>query len=244
MPRNTDIDLKVINVNRKKVGEVKVYKPNFRKMILIGSAAVLFTTGFAAGRVTKPTYERVISRNVELNMEEEQRFNGIPYEVKSGDTLLGIIYEYETDVDKVYKYKDDIMYFNEISSYLDKGDVINLVGVPASKLENYGFTANYNYFEPNIEVEDRLEFFANLVESNTLDEVYVDQINRLAHNYRDFKYNSLNDVESERVLDFILEELRSLDEKLHETYGYTFEKNKIARPLSLATRNVEMKMSY
>ena len=38
------------------------------------------------------------------------------------------------------------------------GSRIYLVGVPASKLEDFGYTDNYNYFEPSVEVDLRLEF--------------------------------------------------------------------------------------
>ena len=238
--RETSEDIRRIKVkkNGRKVGNAKVYRKNMKKVILIGTTCLLFSTGFAAGRISKDTIQRNITFDVDYGMDFEARYDGIPYVVRGGDTLLGIVYSYESDRNRVYQYKSDIEYVNKLyNQTLVPGDVIYLCGVPSSKLDLFGFTDNYNFFEPTYEVEDRLAFLRKVLEHENFDSELDAKIDQLESQYKDYQYSYVPGDEDR--LDMLLEDLRDLCEDVEHQYGYSFYNNREARPLDSATRNLD-----
>lgn len=239
--RNEDVKEYRVRKNGKKSGKITAYKRNVARLILIGGSVVIFSTGFAAGRVSKKTIERSISYDIDNMIDYEPRYDGIPYYVRGGDTLLGIIYSYETDSNKAYQLKDDIMYVNHMKyASLQYGETITLCGIPESKLEDFGYTVNYNFFEPTFEVEDRLLFLDKVEGHLKLDDELKLEISQLHDRYRLYQYNYVPyDEQSEKDLNDLVQEIRDVCEDVEKNYGYSFDNNKVARPLSEATRHLE-----
>lgn len=238
----------------RKVGKTKSYKKNLKRMLLVGMSYVVFTTtGFVIGRVTSKDTEpeNNYSFNVvsEDSFDVEPTYNGIEYTVKLGENLTGIIASYETDADKMYRYLDRIVDLSGLdnASTLRDGTVIRLVGVPESKLELFGYSADYNLFDPNIELDDRVDFLketsSDVVltdENETQVGIYMYRLTDLQSAYKDYSYNK-NDED----LDELLNEARELCYELKEIMGFDFEFNKTAYPLSRAINySNEESMSY
>lgn len=228
---------KTVRNNGKRIGSMNIYNKNMKKIMIFGSYIILSLGAFALGRASKDRPVNVISHNtLTENYFEEPTYTGIPYVVKSGDTLSEIVYSYESDTNKVMSNIKLIEEYNGINrNSLHPGDVIYLVGVPASKLEDYGYTDNYNYFEPTVEVDLRLSFLNKVSEyvltTPDYDENFVASIKEVADEYND--YNAEYIEGDEYKLDYIINTLRDLciDAK---DYGYSFESNLKALPLSEA----------
>ena len=224
------------------IGNVTISLKNFRRLILIGESVILFTTGFAAGRVTsnKQNVEAPYI-NVQMNSSFVPTYDGIPYYVGSyGSTLDGIIYGYVEDANEMYKAKKEIMRLNGMrNEYLQYGETILLCNVPEDKLEDYGYSVNYNFFDASYEFEDRLAFLDKISESITTDPDLLNEIDALHNMYRQYGYNMIDSEESSEALDILLNEIRDVCEDVEQDYGYSFDNNKVARPLNEATRNLE-----
>lgn len=240
MERN-QTNYKVRN-NGKNVGVAYPYKKNLKRLLLVGMSYVVFTTtGFAIGRATAKDEEKVsYSFNVvsEDSYDIEPRYNGIEYRVELGQTLTGIITKYETDPNKVYDYLDRIVDLSDIdnASSLRDGTVIRLVGVPESKLEEFGYSADYNLFPPNIELDDRMEFLketSSSIVSNEYNDtevaIYMYRLTQLQDAYKEYSFDK-----DEETLDELLNEARDLCYTLNEMFRFDFEFNKTAYPLSRA----------
>lgn len=126
--------------------------------------------------------------------------------------------------------------YNDIDrNDLHPGDTIYLVGVPASKLEDFGYTDNYNYFEPSVEVELRLSFLNKVVDHVLAipdhDDEFISAVRKVENDYNDYKDEYVDG--DEYKLDYIINVLRDLSIDAKD-FGFSFDNNLKALPLSEA----------
>lgn len=237
VPEKADYQEKVLRNKGKKVGKIRVYNKGIKRTLLAVSFVVVGVSAFIAGRNTnkKPVYQ-VSYNTLSEAYFDEPTYNGILYTVKSGDNLSTIIARYESDPNKQANLLDQIMRYNNLkNSNIIIGDEIYLFGVPSSMLEEYGYSDNFNYFDPMVEISVRFDFLDKVKESlSGIEDAkgYLESINNLRELYDQFKYRYIPGEDDE--LNEILNELRELSEFASE-YGYDFEYNKKAMPLSQAT---------
>lgn len=232
-----DISLKTLRNNGKEVGKIRVYNKGLKRTLLAASFIVVGISAFIAGYSSKkkPVYQ-VNYNTLSTSYFDEPTYNGILYTVKSGDNLSTIIARYESDPNKQADLLRQIMSYNGLkTSNIVNGDEIYLFGVPSSKLEEYGYSDNFNYFEPMVEINVRFEFLDKVAED--ISEIpdasgYIQSISDLKEWYQQFKYRYVPGEDDE--LNEILNEIRELSEDA-TLYGYDFEFNKKAMPLSQAT---------
>lgn len=228
---------KVVRNNGENIGNSKVYSKNLKRTLLFASYVLVGTLCYLGGVSHKDSKSSTINFSVNTLDEsyfDEPTYNGILYEVKMGDTLTEIVYGYQSDANKVEQIISEIERVNKIqASRLRDGQVIYLCGVPSSKLEEFGYSDNYNYFDPSVEIDMRFSFL-EMVLTNIDVEVgeelrtgYDDVVDR----YRRYKYTYLPGDDS--ALDEIIEDLRYLSDSARQ-YGFDFENNKKAVPLSEA----------
>lgn len=232
-----DISEKTVRNKGKDVGKVRVYNKGLRRTLLAASFIVVGISAYIAGYNTKKTPVYQISYNtLSTNYFNEPTYNGILYTVKSGDSLSSIIARYESDPNKQASLLRQIMSYNNLkNSNIINGDEIYLFGVPASMLEEYGYTDNFNYFEPMVEINVRFEFLDKVAESiSSIEDAqgYIQSIGDLKEWYQQFKYRYVPGEDDE--LNEILNEIRELCEDA-KLYGFDFDFNKKAMPLSQAT---------
>lgn len=244
---NTDIkeikNLKIVDISEKtlrnkgkEVGKVRIYNKGLKRTLLAASFIVIGISAFIAGRNTnkKPIYQ-VSYNTLSTNYFDEPTYNGILYRVKSGDTLSTIIARYESDPNKQASLLNQIMNYNHLkTSNIINGDEIYLFGVPSSMLEEYGYSDNFNYFDPMVEINVRFDFLDKVAgEISGIEDAkgYVQSINDLKEWYQQFTYRYIPGEDDE--LNEILNEIRELSEYAKD-YGFDFDFNKKAMPLSEA----------
>lgn len=228
---------KKVRNNGVEIGSITIYPKQIKRILIFGASIFMSVTAFFIGRATKdrPIY-RVVPNTLTESYFEEPTYSGIPYVVSYGDTLSRIVYSYEDDTNKAMEDIRLIEEYNGIKrNEIYSGQTILLVGVPADKLEEFGYTDNYNYFEPSVEVDLRLDFLKKVVERISSDtehdkrfDMAVEQAER---EYIEYKNEYLPG--DEYKLDFIINILRDLSEEARG-YGYSFENNLKALPLSEA----------
>lgn len=228
---------KTVRNNGNKIGEIVCYNKNLRKILIIGSYVVISASAYLLGRASKdkPVYP-VIPNTLTDAYFDEPTYSGIPYVVSFGDTLLDIVYSYEGDTNKVQTNIRLIEEYNGIDANgIYPGQTIYLVGVPASKLEEFGYTDNYNYFDPEVEVDLRIDFLNKVIDSiDTTDEnnqSFLASVEEAKNDYADYKADYLPG--DDYKLDYIIDDLRDISDSAKD-YGFTFENNLSALPLSEA----------
>lgn len=251
---------RTVRNNGRKIGRTRSYENNIRKLknyrvkrVIATAAIISFTAGLGAGvggtklveSFTKDeTQIETVNGTKDKVYEDEPRYRGIYYDVQMGDTLSGIVYSYETDADKVNEYIDKICEINKLGNKnsLSDRDVIELYGVPSSKLEQFGYTDNYNYFDPSVEMNDRLEFIKTQAEKKD-DATLLAYYENLKDKYQDYKDNHINDDDVE-ILNDLFEELRDVCRFIDEQYDVSFDYNKKAMSLSEATKVEKVSYAY
>lgn len=228
---------KTVRNNGNKIGEIICYNKNLRKILIIGSYVVIGASAYFLGRSSKdrPVYP-VIPNTLTDAYFAEPTYSGIPYVVSFGDTLLDIVYSYESDTNKVQTDLRLIEEYNGIDANgIYPGQTIYLVGVPASKLEEFGYTDNYNYFDPEVEADLRVDFLNKVIDSiDTSDEnnqSFMSNVESAKNDYADYKADYV--AGEEYKLDYIIDDLRDLSEDAKD-YGFSFENNLSALPLDEA----------
>ncbi len=228
---------KKLRNNGREVGKVRVYNKGLKRTLLAISFIVVGGCAFLAGKSSakKPIYQ-VCYNTLSESYFEEPTYNGVLYTVQTGDSLSSIIAHYEGDPNKQATLLDQIMSFNKLkNSGIKSGDQICLFGVPSSKLEEYGYTDNFNYFDPSVEISIRFEFLDKVVASGDVPDEenwFIESVQDLKEWYQQFKYSYVPGNDSE--LDEIMNEIRELCEDAKK-FGYDFDFNKKAMPLSEAT---------
>lgn len=228
---------KTLRNKGKKVGRVRVYKKGIKRTLLATSFVIVGISAFIAGKsVNKRPIYQVSYNTLSTSYFDEPTYNGILYTVKSGDNLSSIIAKYESDPNKQAAILNQIMNYNNLnSSKIVIGDQIYLFGVPASMLEEYGYSDNFNYFDPLVEINVRFDFLDKVIEAlsgNEDAQGYIQCINDLKEWYEQFKYSYIPGEDDE--LNEILNEVRELSNDALK-YGYDFDFNKKAMPLSEST---------
>ena len=242
---NKPYSQKRLRNNGKDVGTVTLYTNNLKSIIGMGFAitfgvgvVVGFGAGYAAGRNSVETeVNQVVYNTLSESYFDEPTYNGIPYTVKFGDTVSSIVYSYESDPNEASRLIRQIEEFNNINAnQVRDGQTIYLYGVPSSRLEDFGYTDNYNLFGATVEADIRIDFLDKVVDSisstDGLDNDFVNIYRQTYADYLDYKQNYLPGDE-EYVLPEIIERLVILCDEA-EQYGYSFGKNLKALPLSEA----------
>lgn len=230
-------DKKIVRNKGKEIGSILVYKKGLKRGMIFASFVTMSVLSFVVGRVSKKTMHPIIANTLTENYFEEPTYSDIPYIINEGDTLSDIVFSYEQDPNKAKLDIEMIAEYNNLRNvdHIIAGSRIYLVGVPASKLEDFGYTDNYNYFEPSVEVDLRLEFLGKVVDyvSNSKDynEEFVLNYNNIKAQYENYKNDHIEG--DEYKLDYIINFLRNLSEEARE-YGFSFENNLTALPLSEA----------
>ena len=242
-----NVTRKKVKNNGKFIGYLNINKRNARRITTIAGFVLVSALSFSVGRASKQTeVNPIVLNTLNENYFDEPVYNGIEYTIKPGDTISGIVYSYESDDNKAIRIIREIEDFNNINANsIRDGMTISLFGVPASHLEDFGYTDNYNYFEPKVEVDLRLQFLSLVEDTLDLeDPEYIDFLREeqsIINAYNDYKANYLPGDEA--MLDDIIDRLRTLCYEA-EKYGYSFENNLRAMPLSEATRYNENNRSF
>ena len=222
---NKNYDKKIVRNKGKEIGSIFVYKNGLKRGMIFASFVTMSVLSFVAGRVSKKTMHPIIANTLTENYFEEPTYSDIPYIINEGDTLSDIVFSYEQDPNKAKLDIEMIAEYNNLRNvdHIIAGSRIYLVGVPASKLEDFGYTDNYNYFEPSVEVDLRLEFLGKVVDyvSNSKDynEEFVLNYNNIKAQYENYKNDHIEG--DEYKLDYIINFLRNLSEEARE-YGFSF----------------------
>ncbi len=191
------------------LGTMHIFNPK-KILAICGIGFTLFTvTGCQKEEIQEIT---IVAEDI-----SENRYDGVFYEVQNGDTLTGIVYGYEEDANKVYQYVDEITKRNNIDR-LKARDIIELVGVPESKLEHYGYSSDYEKTGNDHYIEDAREFLIN-----NRDWVIKTEENEVAVSLFEEKADYL-EILYQDYLEATDEEVRSyLEERLVEEYGLVLE---------------------
>lgn len=233
-----DISKKTVRNNGNKIGEMSIYNKNMRRVLIFGSYIIISVGAFALGRASKSTpIYRVTPNTLTEKYFDEPTYSGIPYVVSPGETLSSIVYSYEDDTNKVMRNIRLIEELNGIDkNNIHAGDTILLVGVPTGKLEVFGYTDNYNYFEPEVEIDLRLSFLNKVVdhiqELPDHNDDFIASVKKVENDYNDYIDEYVDG--DEYKLDYIINVLRDLSIDAKE-YGFSFENNLRALPISEAT---------
>lgn len=222
------------------IGEVKVKKRNFIKFagvsLAAGAAIVVISiaSSIIGTKETEPNGPVIVNP---IGKDEEARYN-IPYTIKPTDTISDIVFSYESDTNKAYDIIDRIADASDIKNVntLRDGAEVTLVDVPASKLEQFGYTVDYSLVDPEDELKDRKSYVDKvLVVSKTPEtqaefELLRDKKESLAAQLRD--YYGIDDAElKDYLLDHLLEEYRELCEQVEKYTGKDFDKYRTIYPL-------------
>lgn len=226
---------KTLRNNGKEIGKVRVYNKHLKRTLLIASFIVVGVSSYMVGKTTKVPNYQVNYNTLTNDYFDEPTYNGILYTVKPGDNLDSIVSHYEKDANKKTDLIRQIMSYNNLkTSKIVDGCQIVLFGVPSSMLEEYGYSDNFNYFDPFVEINVRFDFLDKVAMELSKDDAnqsYVRSISDLKEWYQQFKYSYIPGENQE--LNEILNECRELSE-LASDYGFDFEYNKKAMPLSEA----------
>lgn len=246
MDKNNHYKKKTVRNNGNKIGEMIYYNKNLKKILLFSSYFIISVSSYFLGRTSKDkTVYPVIPNILAETYFDEPTYSGIPYVVSFGDTLLDIVYSYESDTNKVQANLKLIEKYNGIDANgIYPGQTIYLVGVPASKLEEFGYTDNYNYFAPEVEVDLRIDFLNKVVDyidtTDANNHSFLASVEEIKNDYADYKNDYVPG--DDYKLDYIIDDLRDLSESSKE-YGFSFENNLSALPLSEAV-NYNAHKSY
>lgn len=223
--------------NNKSVGIVKAYVNNFKKFMLMSTIGFTVLTATGCGQKEPERVE--VTQTTDYTYSYEPTYK-VQYKVEAGDTLTGIIYSYESDANKVYRYIDQVVDINDLpsASQLRQGEVITLVGVPESKLENFGYSSDYTLFPASYEIEDRVKYINHYnsyiyeAEDNETEvAIFRSKVADLEKRYADWQNEK--DPETKTYLeDLLLEEYRDLCEELRSLVGVSFDEHHSAYPLS------------
>lgn len=235
---------KIFN-NGKEIGKVNSNVSNFQKLMVLSAIGftVLTTTGCSQDK------EIVIETEEEINVPpfkeySEPRYK-VEYKIEYGDNLTSLVYSYESDTNKVYKYIDEIVRENDLDSRnsLRQGNTITLIGVPESKLADFGYSADYSLFDPEYELMDRADFInsqaGNIYESDfkkTEIAVYKAKVLDLENMLQDY-INEQDPETKTYLLDYLLEGYREACDMLYGICAEDFEFKHPAYPLSEALNN-------
>lgn len=228
---------KTVRNNGIRIGEMLTYNKSLRRATIFGTYILVSVAAFSLGRASKSRpINAIIPNTLTEKYFDEPTYSGIPYVVDSGDTLSAIVYSYESDTNKAMRDISLIEEYNDIDKNdLHPGDTIYLVGVPASKLEDFGYTDNYNYFEPSVEVELRLSFLNKVVDRVLAipdhDDEFISAVRKVENDYNDYKDEYVDG--DEYKLDYIINVLRDLSIDAKD-FGFSFDNNLKALPLSEA----------
>ncbi|MCH5167207.1 MAG: hypothetical protein J1F35_04865 [Erysipelotrichales bacterium] len=222
--------------NGKDAGEIILYKKNVVSIFGMGLAMGI-GLGVVIGLSTKqPEVNHIAYNTLSDSYFDEPTYNGIPYIVKFGENVSDIVYSYEQDSNKVQKIISEIEYLNKIdANNVKAGQEILLCGVPASRLEDFGYTDNYNLFGETVEIDMRLDFLTKVTNgldrSDEVNDNFVISYEQAKNEYEEYKRNYLPG--DEYMLPDIIDRLIVLCEEA-KNYGYRFEDNKKALPLDQA----------
>ncbi len=225
----------VVRNNHQRIGEVDIFLTNVKKAMIVSGIAGLAIVSFAAGRISKETKNVSYAYNVlSENYFKEPTYNGIKYTVKSGENIWSIVKKYESDESRVASLVSDILRLNKLEGkILQSGDEIELVGVPSSKLNEFGYTDNYNLLDPIVEVEVRIDFLNKVKENLSVvpnASSYLERIDEVLDSWNNYKYSYVSSSDDE--FNLILTELREVCEEAKD-YGYDYDFNKKAYPLDV-----------
>ena len=175
LKRNRDIDTReyrrteVYNNGRRR-GTTR-WNPKVVVPLLLAGGIALAAAGIKMGGtdtkdpIAVVQVEPIDYENQVVN-QVEARYT-VDYEIKSGDTLDGIILRYAKDYNEMTDIKRDVCYYNDIDSpsMLQVGTKIVLFRVPESKVEelNTGFDAEFVEDDESRELNSEVEALNNQV---------------------------------------------------------------------------------
>lgn len=226
----------------KKIGNVEIDVKGFAYLVAIaGSAVALYSGGLMIGSVINNNNTEITADYTSYIEREVEPVYEVTHKVTYFDTLSDLTASYATreNYDKIYEK-------NSVNNGIKNGNMmagkdITLYDVPASKLSEFGYTDNYNYFEPTVEIEDRLDFLRQVKFNSGIKLQYdiSSAINELTNAYADYKRGYYED--NEYILDDILQGTRTVCDDVEYQYGKSFylEGKKIYK-LSDATRMTEI----
>ncbi len=224
--------------NNRHIGKANAKKSNIKKFMVIAVLGwtVLTTTGCHR---EKAKAEEIVETTVEPNYlySYEPRYDGIEYEVQWGDTLTEIVAAYESDYNKILTYVDDIERLNKIKGVLREGITIKLVGVPESKLANYGYTSDYSLIGDDVMVEDAYAWLLEERQWILESELNQDLVDKFNIDFTEFvvQYNAYLTEEDEDLKQAKLAELVRLLEDVLEQFktltGLDFSQHHKAYPI-------------
>ncbi len=184
---------------------------NIRKLLAVG------VMGFTLFTVTGCQKEEIGEVKIIAEDISEKRYDGVFYVVQNGDTLTEIVNAYESNPNTMYRYVQEVTRRNRIDR-LKAGDIIELVGVPESKLINYGYSSNYEETGNDYYIEDAREFLESRrswvveTEENEIEvALFEEKVDYLEILYQDYK-----EATDEEVKEY-------LEEKLALEYGIVLE---------------------
>lgn len=221
------------------IGIVNVVKGNVKKFMVIATLGFTVLTTVCCHRKEEPSLE--ISANTselpDYTYSYEPRYSGIKYEVKWGDTLTEIVAAYESDYNRILKYVDEIIRINKLGGILREGITIELVGVPESKLADYGYTSDYNVIGNEVFVSDAYEWLLEerqwIIESERNQEA-VDKFNidftEFVNQYNAYLREENEELKQEK-LDNLVELLNDVLEQFKKITGLDFSRHHKAYPI-------------
>lgn len=233
-----------IGNNDRHIGTVKAIANNVKKFMVIAALGftVLTTTGC---RREESKLEIAVETDAEKDYtySYEPRYSGIEYEVKWGDTLSEIVASYESDYNKLERYVYEIERINKIKGVLREGITIELVGIPESKLADFGYTADYSIIGEDVYVKDAYDWLLEerqwIVESDKNTE-YVKKFNI---DFTEFviQYNAYlseeEDTKKEERLNDLVELLNEVLDEFKELTGLRFDQHHKAYPIPENKKN-------
>ena len=223
----------IVRNNGNEYGLLKLNKPACKKVFgcVAFGFAIISIAAFLKGEIDekKAEQEKAYMESLLENYQPyEQTFN-VPYTVKAGDTLDGIIATYEEDVNTRYDIRDDVTRINDLSSpsNIKAGQELILTGLENDDLAQFGYTTDYSLFDPMVKVTDMQEFLVDQLRDAYVGEnrveVYANMTERLADlmgMYND--YENLSPETQAYVSEYLLEQYEKLCEDYKEHFGIDF----------------------
>lgn len=150
---------------------------------IVVTGALLGIGGTAiSAKVDEYKAEQAYVQQVEYDERKEEARDteatySFDYHVGYGQTLSGIVYSFQDDPNIAQPLIQSIANANDLShpSLLQANSTIKLHGVPESALmdpelvQHFGYTVNYDYLAPEIEINDRLDWAEKYLNNVSLD---------------------------------------------------------------------------
>lgn len=211
-------------------------------VVAIGGVLLSGTISFASGKIEEHNERQEVMAQQIYNQELERVTNKketytIEYEVGFGQTISGIVYSYQSDPNIAQQIIAEVPGRNNLdyASLMQGGKTYFFHGVPEDALmdeefcSRVGQTVNYDFLQPEREIQINLNFITNYVNNNRIKPEQLEEAQN-AVDEKTFYINSaleyiksLPEEERQQQYEELREQTRKSCLDLEERFSYVLE---------------------